>query len=59
MLLNGIKITNFKKNQISKWPFTITSESVPTNPEVEGLIGCAIWLVALKGLYDNSIFHQV
>ena len=32
---------------------------MPAEPALDGRIGCAVWLVILKGLDRNSIFLQI
>ena len=32
---------------------------MPAEPALDGRIGCAVWLVILKGLDGNSIFLQI
>ena len=49
----------WRKNKYSPSPFRVTSKTVPAEPALDCRIGCAFWLVILKGLDGNSIFLQI
>ena len=54
MNLNSIKIANFYL-VLSELP----AKTVPVELALDGYVGCAVWLVILKGIDENSIFLKV